>query len=108
VLERLERMLEGGISNVVAGMTRMATVRALSAKDRKPVDTAARYLLKRKGMMRYQQLLAMGAPDSDRHHRGCVPSLDQRPNGPDGSEVASAERGGCAAVAVDRVERGLR
>jgi len=62
VLERLERMLEGDISNVVAGMTRMATVRGLSAKDRKPVDTAARYLLGRKGMMRYEELLAMGAP----------------------------------------------
>lgn len=62
VLERLERMLEGNISNVVAGMTRMATVRGLSAKDRKPVDKAARYLLKRKGMMRYDELLALGAP----------------------------------------------
>jgi hypothetical protein len=62
VLERLERMLEGDISNVVAGMTRMATVRGLSAKDRKPVDTAARYLLKRKGMMRYDELLALGTP----------------------------------------------
>ena len=62
VLERLERMLLGDISNVVAGMTRMATVRGLSAKDRKPVDTAARYLLKRKGMMRYNEMLALGAP----------------------------------------------
>jgi hypothetical protein len=62
VLERLERMLDGGISNVVAGMTRMATVRGLSAKGRKPVDAAARYLLKRKGMMHYDELLALGAP----------------------------------------------
>jgi len=62
VLERLERMLLGNISHVVAGMTRMATVRGLSSKDRKPVDTAARYLLKRKGMMRYDELLGSGAP----------------------------------------------
>jgi len=62
VLERLEKMLQGGISNVVAGMTRMATVRGLDAKTRKPVDKAARYLLKRKDMMRYDKLLAMGAP----------------------------------------------
>lgn len=62
VLERLERMLEGRISYVVAGMTRMATVRGLSAEERKPVDTAARYLLKRKGMMHYDELLALGAP----------------------------------------------
>jgi hypothetical protein len=62
VLERLERMLLGKISHVVAGMTRMATVRGLSAKDRQPVDTAARYLLKRKGMMHYDALLSLGAP----------------------------------------------
>jgi hypothetical protein len=62
VLERLQRMLEGDISHVVAGMTRMATVRGLSAQQRKPVDTAARYLLKRKAMMRYDALLAFGAP----------------------------------------------
>jgi len=62
VLERLRRILQGEVSQVVAGMTRMATFRELSAKQRKPVDQAANYLLKRKSMMRYEQLLAMGAP----------------------------------------------
>lgn len=64
VLERLERMLEGRISHVVAGMTRMATVRGLSREERKPVDKAAKYLLKRRrwGMMKYDELLAIGAP----------------------------------------------
>jgi len=62
VLERLQWMLDGKISNVVVGMTRMATVRGLSAKARAPVDMAAKYLLKRKGMMRYGELLALGAP----------------------------------------------
>ena len=62
VLNRLDRMLQGRISHVVAGMTRMATVRGLSAEQRKPVDTAAKYLLKRKNMMRYDELLALGAP----------------------------------------------
>ena len=62
VLERLERMLRGDISYMVAGMRRMATVRKLSAKERKPVDTAARYLLERKWMMPYAELLALGAP----------------------------------------------
>ena len=64
VLERVERMLEGRISNVVAGMTRMATMRGLSKKDRKPVDQAAAYLLKRRrwGMMNYDELLHIGAP----------------------------------------------
>ena len=62
VLERLRRMLSGDVSRVVAGMTRMATVRGLSAKKRQPVDTAARYLLKRKNMMRYDELLTLGSP----------------------------------------------
>ena len=64
VLERLERMLEGRISHVVAGMTRMATVRGLSKEQRKPVDKAAQYLLMRRrwGMMRYDELLTIGAP----------------------------------------------
>jgi len=64
VLERLRWMLEGRISDVVAGMTRMATMRGLSAKDRKPVDKAAAYLLKRRrrGMMDYDKLLQLGTP----------------------------------------------
>lgn len=62
VLERLERLLAGKVSNVVAGMTRMATVRKLTTKARAPVDKAAKYLLKRKAMLRYDDMLALGAP----------------------------------------------
>ncbi len=64
VLERLERMLEGRTSQVVAGMRRMATARGLSKTERRPVDNAAEYLLKRRrwGMMKYDELLAIGAP----------------------------------------------
>lgn len=64
VLERLRWMLEGRISDVVAGMTRMATLRGLSAEERKPVDKAAAYLLKRRrqGMMAYDKLLHLGTP----------------------------------------------
>lgn len=62
VMERLDAMLQGKISNVVAGMTRMATVRKLTKQARAPVDKAAKYFLKRKGMMRYGELLALGAP----------------------------------------------
>jgi hypothetical protein len=64
VLERLGRMLEGRTSHVVAGMRRMATVRGLSEEERKPVEKVADYLLKRArwGMMRYDELLAVGAP----------------------------------------------
>jgi hypothetical protein len=64
VLERLSRMLRGKTSGVVAGMTRMATKRGLSAEERKPVDKAAAYLLRRRrsGMMNYDDLLQAGAP----------------------------------------------
>jgi hypothetical protein len=62
VLERLERMLQGKISGVVAGMRRMATYHGVKKKERKPLDKAARYLLKRKAMMRYDKLLVMGTP----------------------------------------------
>ena len=62
VLERLLKMLDGKISNVVAGMRRMATVRELTKKERAPVDKAANYLLKRKALMRYDKLLDIGAP----------------------------------------------
>lgn len=62
VLDRLRRILEGGVSDVVAGMTRSATLRELPKKLRRPVDRAAKYLLKRTDMMRYDELLAIGAP----------------------------------------------
>ena len=62
VLKRLEQLLEGKVSDVVAGMTRMATKRGLTKKQRAPVDKAAKYMLKRKDMMRYGELLALGAP----------------------------------------------
>jgi len=62
VLARLEKVLDGQISNVVGGMRRTATNRQLSKKERAPVDTAANYLLKRKAMMCYDKMLAIGAP----------------------------------------------
>jgi hypothetical protein len=62
VLARLDLLLQGKASDVAAGMRRSATKRGLSAKDRKPIDIAAAYLLKRKDMMPYGELLALGAP----------------------------------------------
>jgi hypothetical protein len=62
VLERLAALLEGKVSDVAAGIRRSATMRSLSAKQRKPVDRAANYFLKRKAMMRYDQLLVLGTP----------------------------------------------
>lgn len=62
VLERLQKVLEGGVSDVVAGMTRSATLRNLTKEQRKAVDSCALYFLRRKHMMRYDELLALGAP----------------------------------------------
>ena len=62
VLDRLAMVLNGKASDVAAGMRRSATLRELSAQARKPIDVAANYILSRKDMMRYDQLLALGAP----------------------------------------------
>ena len=62
VLPRLERILSGKVSDVVAGMTRSATKRGLSKGQRRSVNQCANYFLNRVGMMQYGELLKMGAP----------------------------------------------
>lgn len=62
VLNRFERLLEGRACHVAAGMRRSATKRALSAKQRKAIDTAAAYFLKRKDLMHYDLCLEAGTP----------------------------------------------
>ncbi len=62
VRERLLALLHGKASDVAAGMRRSATLRGLTAKQRKPVDTCARYLKKYRRFMRYDQYLARGLP----------------------------------------------
>ena len=62
VTERLGNVLRGNAARVAAGMRRSATMRGLSAKDRAPVDAAARYLLNHKQYMQYQRYLAAGLP----------------------------------------------
>jgi hypothetical protein len=62
VLERLRRVLNGESSTVAAGMRRSATLRGLSEKERAPVDKCANYFLRCGHMMRYDELLAAGAP----------------------------------------------
>jgi hypothetical protein len=64
LLPRLEKVLAGEISDVIAGLRRSATRRKLGKTDRGPVDLCARYCLKRKKMMRYGELLRIGAPVS--------------------------------------------
>ena len=60
--ERLHNVLRGNAAQVAAGMRRSATLRGLSAKQRKPVDAAARYLLNHQQYMRYDRYLAAGLP----------------------------------------------
>lgn len=62
VNKRILLILEGKSSDVAAGMRRSATLRGLSKKARKPVDTCANYLLKNRDMLKYDQYLEQGLP----------------------------------------------
>ena len=62
VQERALKVLQGHAREVAAGMRRSATVRALSVKQRKAVDTCADYLLNRQSYLRYDVFLAQGFP----------------------------------------------
>ena len=60
--DRAWQILKGKASDVAAGMRRAATLRQLSANERKPVDTCADYLLKYRDMLHYDDSLAQGFP----------------------------------------------
>lgn len=60
--DRALQILKGKASDVAAGMRRAATLRQLSAPERKPVDTGADYLLKYRDMLHYDHYLAQGLP----------------------------------------------
>jgi hypothetical protein len=62
VSDRIWRILEGGASNVAAGMRRSATLRGLTGKKRKAVDACADYLLNHSEFLRYHEYLADGLP----------------------------------------------
>lgn len=62
VLERFERILNGHVSDVAAGMRRSATKRGLPKKERAPIDAAANYFLKRRALMHYDVCLEAGTP----------------------------------------------
>jgi hypothetical protein len=62
VLTRLLEILRGHASGVAAGMRRSATLRALTADARKPVDACADYLLNYTPYLRYDRALAQGLP----------------------------------------------
>jgi hypothetical protein len=62
VSKRLLEILRGRSSQVAAGMTRSATLRGLSARQRAPIDRCANYLLKYSDFLHYDEYLAAGYP----------------------------------------------
>ena len=62
VRERLLRILRGDVKAVIAGMRRMATLRALPATERREIDTVCGYFETHAERMRYDEYLANGCP----------------------------------------------
>lgn len=62
VMEKLTDILWGRADIVAAAMRRSATMKKLSATERKPVDECADYLLKYQPYMRYDEALSAGLP----------------------------------------------
>ncbi len=62
VATRLLNVLKGKASDVAAGIGRSATLRGLSASERKSADECAKYLLKHSKYLRYGDDLAKGLP----------------------------------------------
>ena len=62
VAEKLTLVLWGNASTAAAAMRRSATKRALPENERSAVDTCARYLLKYKAYLRYDEALRDGLP----------------------------------------------
>jgi hypothetical protein len=62
VEQRVLRILQGQSSLVAAGMRRSATMRGLTKRKRKAVDTCARYLINHAPYLHYHRYLAAGMP----------------------------------------------
>ncbi|CDN12460.1 hypothetical protein RintRC_1143 [Richelia intracellularis] len=62
VSKRLQLILKGKSSSVAAGMRRSATLPKLTAQERKPLDTCARYLLNNAKYLKYDDYLNAGFP----------------------------------------------
>jgi len=62
VRKRGLEVLRGKAGYVAGGMRRSATLRGLRGRARKRVDRAARYLLKHRAFLRYDEYLAKGYP----------------------------------------------
>ena len=62
VRERLLRILNGEVSQVVKGMRQSATKQGVCPAEREPVEKACKYFLNNKDRMRYDEYLAQGLP----------------------------------------------
>ena len=62
VSERLANVLRGKSSEVAGGIRRSATLRGLSKAARKAADKCAKYLVKNRKLLRYDEALAAGLP----------------------------------------------
>ena len=62
VEQRIKMLLEGKVSMVAAGMRQSASKLGLNPLERAPVDTCAKYLLKYRSYLRYDEYLQNGFP----------------------------------------------
>jgi hypothetical protein len=84
--EQTLRLLRGGVSGVIKGMRRRATLRGLAGQKRGTLDEVAAYLSRNRQHVRYDEYLAQGLPIAS----GCV-------------------EGACKNLIKDRMERsGMR
>ena len=60
--ERLQRILQGEVSNVVRGLRRLARVKKLDEKDRETIETVCNYFANNAARMRYDEYLRQGYP----------------------------------------------
>jgi len=60
--DRLERILEGQVGGVIAGLRQQATKHGLSRKDRAAVERVCVYFENNRGRMRYGEYLRAGYP----------------------------------------------
>ena len=71
VSKRLQLILEGKSGSAAAGICPSATLGKLTAQERKPVDTCARYLLNNAKYLKYDDYLKAGFPIARVIEGGC-------------------------------------
>ncbi len=77
VSQQLLALLQGQVSRVAASLRQSATKRGLRGPRRQAVDTAARYFLNNKEVMRYHEYLRLGVPIGSGAAEGACRNLIQ-------------------------------